>query len=225
VWLIIVNRLRFYDLYSWTTIKASEIRYRRMINPIVWQVMEFLEKEWLEYIVGWFNETHIAIVNHWKRITKQWGKKVYSSWSYWIKHIPRQVMADINNDSLRIQWHTILKWSSMLHILSCVIDYVAEKDIVKSPTVTPWQWIWLTRKQKIVYNQVIIYSKRVSSLSSKLDATQEDFDELAWYVWLDQRAADTIVQWLNNDKKNTINKIKALVKTNKKYKEVINAYI
>lgn len=225
-WLIVQRKWRFYNLYSWTTLFSKNVWFWLLTNPIANSVMDVLEKNWLSYIIWWYNNDEIAIYNHEKKIIVSKWKRSYSSWTYWIKRINHEALVVFDSSAIKYPYFTIFKWNDIYEIIISSIEwwFVMENEIV--PNKSWWlSKIKLNEKEKIIYRQAVMYSKRIVSLSSKFDVTMEDMNELANYSDVDVYRAEMIVNELKNNYNATLAKLRSQAIWKKTYKEIINSFI
>ena len=224
-WLVVQRKGRFYDLYSWTTLKTKSVWFWNITNPVIDQCMDIIEKNWIEYIVAWMNNNQIAIYNHEKRMIMRNWKISYSSRSYRIKRISHEKLTIFDSVSTKLPYFTIFNRLDFYDILVKTIDwwYVLEKDIKPNPSWSKTKSL-LTTQERIIFKQAMMYARRIVSLSSKLEVTAEDMHELERYSGVDSYKADTIVFWLETNNRKTIEKLKSLAIWKKSYKDLINSF-
>jgi len=228
--LVVVRSTWFFDLLTETSIKAKNIDLDFLKTKIWNDCMEVIEKNNLEYIIWWMNETYVAIRNRSQRVFTIWWKK-YRIWrAYWIKKIKAESVLDFDIKWIKYPYYTVFNWNDFFHLLLSAMQFwywfVEEKDIKKIKRLSKKSKviIKLNDFEKQLVKQVEIYSKRIATLNMIEDPTEEEQVELDRYFDVNPMNAFKISDWLKIDYWWTVNKIKEKSVWKKNYKEVINSF-
>ncbi len=225
-WLIINRSRLFYDLFTWTTIKTRSLKLCTYSTDVPNQVLDFLENNWLSYIVAWTNEDYIVIHNMWSRVRVFNWKNIYISWSYRIKKIGHEKLFEFDSVAIKYPYYTQFSWIDMYDLISWLEkdNLVLEKDVIKNKPFVSSGGIPLSPLERVIVKQVIMYSKRIYNLSANLDPTQEDMTELDKYNDIDIINVNSLYDLMTIDKNKYIKKIKENVVWKKTRREVINSF-
>lgn len=211
------------DLYSWTKYWVKDLAYEKITNPFVDLWLTLIEELWLQYIVWWYNNEEIAIINHWARYFYFGEKRVATSCLYWHWKANWFEVKKFFASWVKMSFHTLFSWENFYNYL-CFIketsEIILEKDIKKWMRWLPAWWEKsppLTRAERIYVKQAKWYAKSYVWLADKFpnltELEQEIYD---WYdnKWIDLFRATKLVTSLEKDYHLTMLQLSKIAKQN-----------
>lgn len=218
----------FYNLVFRRRLKVKDLTKEPLENDVWKECLRVLEQNDLSYIIAWFNNEQVILHNKNPRLI---GSKWHRSWIwyvYWLKKVNEDIISDIDYRVERFKWYSVMPWYCLYRLIVEPGRYwfIWEKDFKERKRISKPvknKGSWMTKKQKILYNQTKMYTKRIKQLMDKEELDeQENFELLSYRKKMRVPNAIKIAEAFEKKDVNIMEQIKQLAEKNNSYYDIVN---